>query len=50
MDFLTIHSFGEVANEPNLNPENPCNPVRQVKPGFPIDLKCDQHVKEVSNM
>jgi hypothetical protein len=26
------------------------NPVRQAKTGFSIDLKCDQHVKKVSNM
>ena len=25
-------------------------PVRQAKTGFSIDLKCDQHVKKVSNM
>lgn len=24
--------------------------VRQAKPGFSIDLKCDHHVKKVSNM
>jgi len=26
------------------------DPVRQAKTGFSIDLKRDQHVKEVSNM